>query len=949
MAQSDAELIRRTLDGDDNAFGFLVDKYKGAVHALAYRKIGDFHIAEDITQDTFLKAFQKLSTLKRHENFSGWLYVIAARCCISWLRENQHPMQSLEQVGAAQVEASAEREYSADRVRKQLQEALENLPESDRTVLTLHYLGGMTYEEVSRFIGASTGAVKNRLYRARHHLKEELIKMIHQTWGTLQLPPTFTQQLAEKIYRLNPAPAPVSKPQAPWITAVTLGVAALFVVAGKLFTSEFQQPYSLNPSTSVKLIELTEAPIVETPLPKPSFANHYDGDGNPVMAFAAGGDTKQVDKLRGSISGHVIYAGTGKPAADVPIRAAGIQPGIGDAHAHTGADGTYVLENVPVGPYVVMIGDTWEWHETFDWRAPANEGIHVEPDSISTGVDFSLTPGGFVEGKITDGDTGEPVAGVQIQVYDAAHPNSQGVGHRLNTDNQGRYRFRVTPGRVLVVANTTNNDAPYYIPFPGGEFYGEVAESETLSDIDFECLRGYSIHGTVVTADEQPIAGASVRANIIPIKGLVELPNHAATDAQGRFTLKGIPVNEETEQLVIIAEHDNLRGRASWSKEQVSAVEITLVPRPTATIVGQVIDVQGSPISHAGIGLSWEEGFAGTATTSPNSPVVVTSPEGNFTVGPTFSFGKSWLEVGGKYQIHATAAEYGRTSSEWFTLQEGEHTIPALVLHRAEHFIAGQVADWKGQPVSGATVFAEGSRTAVNGVSDHEGRFSLSNIADSRIKVYAFHQGPDCSDTDAEFDANREDVRVILAPNKPMISDVAGNSIRFDPFPYPLEGKQAPELKIYSRHSWLNSEPIALSSLRGKIAVLNFWSTYVNQESCDPWLPTLNRIHEKYSDKGVIVIGVHTSVHQLEGHPDIQEIEKSVIQWRIKYPIAIDSAGANANVDVNDWPSQFGATFNDYLVRSLPTILFVDRAGKVRTLFLIGGTLDEKVNALLNE
>ena len=146
MAHNDAELIKRTLNGDENAFGFLVDKYKGAVHALAYRKIGDFHIAEDITQETFLKAYQKLSTLRCHANFPGWLYVIAARCCISWLRENHHPTQSLDQVDEAQITASADTRYSDDRVRKQLQDALENLPESDRTVLTLHYLGEMTYE-----------------------------------------------------------------------------------------------------------------------------------------------------------------------------------------------------------------------------------------------------------------------------------------------------------------------------------------------------------------------------------------------------------------------------------------------------------------------------------------------------------------------------------------------------------------------------------------------------------------------------------------------------------------------------------------------------------------------------------------------------------------------------------------------------------------------------------
>ena len=64
MALHDTELIQRTLEGDESAFGFLVDKYKGSVHALAYRKLGNFHIAEEITQDTFLKAYQKLSTLK---------------------------------------------------------------------------------------------------------------------------------------------------------------------------------------------------------------------------------------------------------------------------------------------------------------------------------------------------------------------------------------------------------------------------------------------------------------------------------------------------------------------------------------------------------------------------------------------------------------------------------------------------------------------------------------------------------------------------------------------------------------------------------------------------------------------------------------------------------------------------------------------------------------------
>ena len=85
MKNQDIELISRTLEGDDNAFSELVKKYQKQVHALAWRKVGDFHIAEDITQDTFLKAYQRLHTLKEPHQFVGWLYVIATRRCLAWL------------------------------------------------------------------------------------------------------------------------------------------------------------------------------------------------------------------------------------------------------------------------------------------------------------------------------------------------------------------------------------------------------------------------------------------------------------------------------------------------------------------------------------------------------------------------------------------------------------------------------------------------------------------------------------------------------------------------------------------------------------------------------------------------------------------------------------------------------------------------------------------------
>ena len=75
--KEDAQLIYDILSGNDDAFNTLVQKYQRSVHALAWRKIGDFHYAEEITQDTFLQAYKKLSTLKNPHQFAGWLYVIA--------------------------------------------------------------------------------------------------------------------------------------------------------------------------------------------------------------------------------------------------------------------------------------------------------------------------------------------------------------------------------------------------------------------------------------------------------------------------------------------------------------------------------------------------------------------------------------------------------------------------------------------------------------------------------------------------------------------------------------------------------------------------------------------------------------------------------------------------------------------------------------------------------
>ena len=269
MKNNDAQLIQRVLEGDDTAFSALVRKYQRSVHALAWRKIGDFHIAEDITQDTFLQAYQRLSTLKEPQRFASWLYVIAANYCKMWLRKKRLSTQPLEETSSAQLERTTYSGYviaenertTAETQREVVKKLLAKLQESERTVVTLYYLGEMTYEEISEFLGVSVAAIKNRLYRARRRLKEEE-PMIREALGNFQITPHLTENIMREISRLKPVTPSGSKPLVPWAIGVSaLVVAFLMLGVGNQYLSRFQKPYSFD-ATSEMTVELIEAPIV---------------------------------------------------------------------------------------------------------------------------------------------------------------------------------------------------------------------------------------------------------------------------------------------------------------------------------------------------------------------------------------------------------------------------------------------------------------------------------------------------------------------------------------------------------------------------------------------------------------------------------------------------------------------------------------------------------------
>ena len=269
MRDNDAELIRRTLAGDETAFTMLVNKYRKYVHTLAWHKIGDFHIAEDITQETFLQVYRDLATLREPDRFPGWLYVVTNHRCIAWFRKNRLHVRLVEGINMTMKGEAAYSQYVADEQAKTATEAqqkvvkqlLAKLQESERTVMTLYYFGEMTCEEISKFLGVSANTIKSRLSRARQRLKKEE-PIIREALDSFQLSAHLTENIVREIAHIKPVAPSRGKPLVPWAIAVsTVTVILLMIGVGNHYLLHFQHPYSFE-AESEHTIEIVDAPIV---------------------------------------------------------------------------------------------------------------------------------------------------------------------------------------------------------------------------------------------------------------------------------------------------------------------------------------------------------------------------------------------------------------------------------------------------------------------------------------------------------------------------------------------------------------------------------------------------------------------------------------------------------------------------------------------------------------
>lgn len=173
----DEVLVARAVAGDVTAFTGLVERYKGRVYALAYRRLGDADVAEEAAQETFVRAYVHLTKYRRGSNFASWLLAIAAHWCIDYQRVQGRRARRAMPLGAASEQlpdttatGNPEAVALANEQRHSLVRWVEALPTAYHQVVVLHYFRGLSYSEISSRLGQPITTVKIRLHRARQHL-----------------------------------------------------------------------------------------------------------------------------------------------------------------------------------------------------------------------------------------------------------------------------------------------------------------------------------------------------------------------------------------------------------------------------------------------------------------------------------------------------------------------------------------------------------------------------------------------------------------------------------------------------------------------------------------------------------------------------------------------------------------------------------------------------------
>src|SRR6266404_3128483 len=190
--QEEQQLVKRARTGEMEAYDELVRRYQERIYATIYHMTANHEDANDLAQETFIKAYQALKSFKGDSSFFTWVYRIAVNKTINFLKQRKNKTHmSLNDLDfnaehdadlvALISEKTPRREVSLIELQEKLNAAMQKLSEVHRLVVTLHDVQGLSHEEISKIMGCNTGTVRSRLFYARQQLQAYLSDYLKQS------------------------------------------------------------------------------------------------------------------------------------------------------------------------------------------------------------------------------------------------------------------------------------------------------------------------------------------------------------------------------------------------------------------------------------------------------------------------------------------------------------------------------------------------------------------------------------------------------------------------------------------------------------------------------------------------------------------------------------------------------------------------------------------------
>jgi RNA polymerase sigma-70 factor (ECF subfamily) len=183
LQYSDERLVLEAVNGSQLAFEHLVKQYQYHVLKTASSILKDEQAAQDVTQEVFLAAYVNLAKLKDRRKFGGWLTQIAINLARRWLRDGRQYRENTDSLELTEPVVISRRDlqrYERDKLRQEIWDAIDELPDAHREVVILHYISGYSYKEIAQMLSTSVSTVLGRLQKARDQLRKEFLTMITQ-------------------------------------------------------------------------------------------------------------------------------------------------------------------------------------------------------------------------------------------------------------------------------------------------------------------------------------------------------------------------------------------------------------------------------------------------------------------------------------------------------------------------------------------------------------------------------------------------------------------------------------------------------------------------------------------------------------------------------------------------------------------------------------------------